>query len=304
MNDKSFVFCLAPTRLLLKVTLQKCHGQLIPATSMNSSNTNNAMSPSPNPVYIVTGASRGYGLAIVKELLLISPQAHILGTARSADKLAAVQAELGGADRFDYVAGDITDESVAKAIVDKAVARWGRIDGVVHNAGILDPMDHISKIPISFFRQILDVNVTSVLQLTQLALPHLRTSPLGLGRLVLISSGAATNAYHGWTAYCTSKAALNMLAKCLAVEEPKVVTVALRPGVLDTDMQQHIRDNGKGKLEDGTYEYFVKAHQEGSLVDPHVSGHVAAQLLVKAGKELSGQFVDWKGDEVKEFQKK
>ena len=164
-------------------------------------------------------------------------------------------------------------------------------------------MDPMSQIPISGFRQILDVNVTSVLQLTQLALPYLRTCPLGPGRLVLVSSGAATNAYHGWAAYCTSKAALNMLAKCLAVEEPKVVTVALRPGVLDTDMQQHIRENGKGKLDDCSYEYFIKAHQEGSLVNPHISGHVAAQLVVNAGKELSGQFVDWRGEEVKQFQK-
>ena len=70
--------------------------------SMNTTPTmSTARLPSPNPVYIVTGASRGYGLAIVKELALIAPQAHVLGTARSDDKLAAVKTDLGGPDRYD-----------------------------------------------------------------------------------------------------------------------------------------------------------------------------------------------------------
>ncbi|KAI9222145.1 short-chain dehydrogenase [Blastocladiella britannica] len=256
------------------------------------------MAPANHPVYIVTGASRGYGAAIVRQLLNIDPNCTVLGTARAADKLAALQRELP-ADRFHYVAGDITSESVARELVDYASTLWGRIDALVHNAGVLEPVGKIADVPMADVRAAFDVNLFSVIQLTKAALPLLRAATPG--RIVLVSSGAASKAYHGWAAYSATKAALNMLAESLAVEEPGVVTVALRPGVLDTDMQAQIRALDPAKMP-GSHAWFVQTHSEGKLVDPMVSAHVAAALAVRVTADLSGKFIDWQGDETRAYQ--
>ncbi|KAI9188295.1 hypothetical protein H9P43_002686 [Blastocladiella emersonii ATCC 22665] len=255
------------------------------------------MNMSASPVIIVTGASRGYGAAIVRELFAIHPAARVVGTARAEPELAALQKEVGGEDRFRYVAGDITDAATAQKVVDAAVAAWGRIDAVVQNAGVIEPMGAVSTIALSAVRTAFEVNVFSVLQLAQLALPHLRASH---GRQIIVSSGAATKAYDGWAAYCSTKAAVNMLAASFGAEEPAVTTIALRPGVLDTPMQEHIRATGEGKL--AAHAWFVGAHKDGKLVPPEVSGHVAAQLALHAPKEWSGEFIDWEDDKVAKFQ--
>src|SRR5271170_7684377 len=70
------------------------------------------------------------------------------------------------------------------------------------------------------------------------AIPHLRSSE---GSIIFISSGAATNAYSGWSAYSASKAAINSLTQSLALEESSITSLAIRPGVVDTEMQNDIR---------------------------------------------------------------
>ncbi|KAL7748863.1 hypothetical protein RI367_005776 [Sorochytrium milnesiophthora] len=250
------------------------------------------------PVVIVTGASRGYGKAVVEELFAIK-QCNVLGTARSTEGLEQLKTRFG--DHFDYVAGDIADASMAQKIVDKAMQKWGRIDAVVHNAGILEPLGRLADVDLNQWKTLIDVNVLSVVALTQKALPHVRASH---GRMIFVSSGAATNAYHGWSAYCTSKAALNMVAKSVAAEEPDVVSIAIRPGVLDTDMQAQIRNNGQGKMEDESHKWFVEMHKSGKLVDPNKSGHVVAQLALHADKSMSGNFIDWEDQSLASMQKK
>ncbi|KAJ3370786.1 hypothetical protein GGF31_003811 [Allomyces arbusculus] len=254
---------------------------------------------SAHPVVIVTGASRGYGAAIVRELFTINKQVRVVGVARSEHLLRNLQHALP-MGQFEFVAGDLVDEKVAQKVVETTVAKYGRIDGVVFNAGVLEPMGPAADIPLAGVKHLFDVNLFSVLHLTQLTLPHLRASK---GRAIYVSSGAATNAYHGWVAYNMSKAALNMLAANVGAEEPDVTAVSVRPGVLDTDMQAHIRSEGGGKLPKDMHDYFLKRHDEGSLVAPEVSGHVVAQLVLKAPKDLSGQFLDWQADVLAEFQK-
>lgn len=76
------------------------------------------------------------------------------------------------------------------------------------------------------------------LQQIKEAIPHLRSSR---GSVIFVSSGAAANAYSGWSAYSASKAAINSIAQSLALEEPTITTLAIRPGVVDTEMQNDIR---------------------------------------------------------------
>lgn len=119
------------------------------------------------------------------------------------------------------------------------------------------------------------------------ALPALRKSH---GSILLTSSGAATGAYSTWGAYGSSKAALNHLALTLAVEEPDITTVAIRPGVVDTEMQVEVR--GHNKVMDGKdAEKFKSLHEEGKLLKPEQPGNVMARLVVAVQKELSGKFL-------------
>lgn len=117
-------------------------------------------------------------------------------------------------------------------------------------------------------------------------MPHLRRSK---GRVILTSSGAGVHAYPAWGAYGTSKAALNHVALTLAAEEPDVVAVAVRPGVVDTDMQQQIRETHAGRMDPKDGERFVTLREQGKLLKPEQPGNVMARLALGAGKELSGR---------------
>lgn len=139
-------------------------------------------------------------------------------------------------------------------------------------------------------------NNTDALQ-TKEAIPHLRSAK---GRIVYVSSGAAFGAYVAWGAYGSSKAALNSLAKHVAVEEPDITTVAISPGRVDTDMQKDIRENAT-EMSTSDRESFKTAFEEGKLVKPEQCGGVIARLSVDAKPELSGQHFKWDAPEMAEY---
>lgn len=119
------------------------------------------------------------------------------------------------------------------------------------------------------------------------ALPALR---LLSGCIILVSSGAATGNYATWGAYGSSKAALNHLAATLAVEEPDVISVAIRPGVVDTAMQAELRGYGD-VMDREDADKFRGLHESGSLLRPEQPGNVMARLVLGVEKELSGKFL-------------
>jgi NAD(P)-dependent dehydrogenase (short-subunit alcohol dehydrogenase family) len=120
------------------------------------------------------------------------------------------------------------------------------------------------------------------------AIPSLRSSK---GRIVLVSSGAATGAYSTWGAYGSSKAAMNHLALTLNVEEPLITSISIRPGTVDTAMQKTIREEHNSKMDQKDVEKFAKLHSEKILLRPEQPGHVMAKLVLKAPHELSGKFL-------------
>jgi NAD(P)-dependent dehydrogenase (short-subunit alcohol dehydrogenase family) len=110
------------------------------------------------------------------------------------------------------------------------------------------------------------------------------------GRIIFTSSGAATGYYSTWGAYGSSKAALNHLCSTLAVEEPDVTTISIRPGVVDTDMQLEVRRHNQ-VMNPKDAEKFKGLHEEGKLLKPEQPGNVMARLVVEAEKGLSGKFL-------------
>ncbi|KAJ3170237.1 hypothetical protein HDU88_008864 [Geranomyces variabilis] len=250
---------------------------------------------------IVTGASRGLGLAVVQSLL--ESNARVLGVSRSTLAASPALAHLANAHptAYTHLSEDLSDETAATRIVDLCISTFGRIDGVVHNAGILAPLAKLATAPLAQVRTAFDVNFFAGLALAQAALPHLRSAR---GRFILVSSGAAVNAYSGWGAYCTSKAAGNMLVAGLGVEEEDVVSVALRPGVVDTEMQAEIRTTGKEAMGDNNHGKFVDLHSSGKLLPADVPGTVIANLALEATKDLSGKFLSWDDKDLAAYQKR
>lgn len=103
-----------------------------------------------------------------------------------------------------------------------------------------------------------------------------------------MSSGAARRAYQGWSAYGSSKAALNSLSTHLAFEEKDITSVAVEPGRVDTDMQGQIRSSGQDSMDRAQYDTFIDAFEQGQLLKPEQPGNVIARFVACPNKDLSG----------------
>jgi NAD(P)-dependent dehydrogenase (short-subunit alcohol dehydrogenase family) len=177
---------------------------------------------------IVTGASRGLGLALARALA--ERGWRLVIDARGADALDAARADLG-----DVVAvpGDVGDEQHRRSLV---AAAGDRIDLVVNNASVLgpSPLPALAAYPLPALEEVYRVNVLGPLGLIQAALPLM---PEG-GRIVNVSSDAAVEPYEGWGGYGSSKAALDQLTRVLAAERPDLRIYAVDPGDMRTRMHQ------------------------------------------------------------------
>lgn len=203
-----------------------------------------------SPRVILTGASRGLGLAIL-QILLEKYNARVATLSRSLpDDLKAV-AENYGKDRVVVVQGDISKPEDNNKVVKSAVEAFGGIDSLILNAGSLDPVGkhyrqliyvgntayktagRIADLPQDALVPFIQANILSTIYLVQVALPHLRKEQQS--RVVVVSSGASTGNYAAWGLYSMSKAAQNSLVRTLGSEEQAngVSFYAMRPGVID-----------------------------------------------------------------------
>jgi NAD(P)-dependent dehydrogenase (short-subunit alcohol dehydrogenase family) len=247
-----------------------------------------------SPTVVVTGASRGLGAATAR--LVAQLGANVILMARSQDKLETVVHEIEDEGGLALaVPGNVSRAEDCQRVIQRATERFGGIDGLVNNAGILEPVGPIAEAEAKAWRENWAVNVLGPVLMCQAALPHLRARK---GRVVNVSSGAAVNAIEGWGAYCLSKAALNHLTRMLAAEEPEVTAISLRPGVVDTEMQEAIRRQGAQGMPEGVYARFVRYHEEGELLPPEVPGSALAVLALYAPHEWSGAFMPWDHDQV------
>ncbi|KAF1933074.1 NAD(P)-binding protein [Didymella exigua CBS 183.55] len=255
------------------------------------------MSAAEEMVIILTGASRGIGLTIAHHILSQPAQHKVVVTARTASALQDLQTKYG-ASRVEILASDASSPSFGASLVRAAHTRFGRLDSIIINHGSLDPVAKVGDTTAEQWRDAYATNVFSAVDLIRAALPSLRETR---GRVVVTSSGAATGAYQGWAAYGSGKAVLNHVVASLGVEEADVVSVSVRPGVVDTEMQRAIREEHKNAMSASDQAKFHGLHSEGKLVRPEQPGGVIANLALRGERALSGKFLSWDDESLRGY---
>jgi NAD(P)-dependent dehydrogenase (short-subunit alcohol dehydrogenase family) len=191
-------------------------------------------------VVAITGASRGIGAAAAR--VFADAGAKVALLARSASEIEALAAEIGS-DALAVVC-DVADWDSVQAAVAAVLARFGRLDVWIGNAGVIEPISRLSEADPADWARAVQINLTGVFHGMRAVLPVMKAQ--GEGTVITISSGAAHNALEGWSAYCASKAGAAMLTRAAHQEEGAhgLRIMGLSPGTVATDMQVKIKASG------------------------------------------------------------
>lgn len=182
---------------------------------------------------IITGASRGLGLALARGLA--TRGWNLILTARDPERLRSVRDELATRTHVAAIAGDVTDPVHRDALAVLARGHAG-LDAVINNAGALgpSPLPALLDYPLDGLSAVFESNVTAPLGVLQAVRAELKPG----ARVINVTSDAGVNPYPGWGGYGASKAALEQLSAVLATENPSLRVYWVDPGDLRTDMHQ------------------------------------------------------------------
>lgn len=248
-------------------------------------------------IQFLTNINKGIGLAIT--VYLLEHGHNVVATARSGHLLKDLLPEY--TNKLVVISGNITNPNIAYNILETAAENFGQIDGLIINQGTLDPVTRIADSKVDDWKKCFDVNFFSAVSLVschiiytlptdqiqlEVTLPALRSSK---GRIIFTSSGAARHSYIGWGAYSASKSALKSLSDTIALEEPGIITISVEPGTVDTTMQKEIREKHVSGMDEKEHQRFMSLYEDGKLASPEGPGHLIANLILKATKELNGQ---------------
>lgn len=241
------------------------------------------------PVVLISGASRGLGKAVALWVARAGGDLALMARSRELLDEVAAEAAKAGAE-VEVAAADVADPAACEAFLGRVKARFGRLDALVNNAGVIGPIGPLETTAPADWRYAVEVNLLGPYYLTRAALPALRQSS---GRIINIGTGAATQPIPSWSAYCSSKAALLHFSRVVANEEPHLTVVNVAPGVVETEMQATIRRDGPGRMPKQLADYFVSLKTAGQLEPPEVPGKVIAWLALEAPKRWTGAEVSY-----------
>jgi len=186
-------------------------------------------------VALITGGSRGIGRAIAE--LFMKEGAEVVITSKNQKQLQQTSQEIGSSF---FVVGDVRNENDVKNVIDKTIKKFGRIDILVNNVGVLPKMKPLDKITEKEWNEIIDVNLSSHFRFTKYVIPQMKKNG---GSIINISSDAGLKAFENFyaDAYTAAKAGIMILTKSWALEYAKnnIRVNCVCAAVVDTDMTRN-----------------------------------------------------------------
>ncbi|EJD42129.1 NAD(P)-binding protein [Auricularia subglabra TFB-10046 SS5] len=231
---------------------------------------------------IITGASRGIGLAAAQFLLAGGANVVTVQRTTSPDLTTLLKKY---PKTLHNIQGDFTAEEVISRAIRESLEAFGTIDALVFNAAAASAVGRVDNASLADWQKTFDVNVFGVVKFLKEAIPTLKDG----AKIIFVSSAASENSLPGAGAYGASKAALNSLNRTVAAEHPNLTCVSLHPGVVRTEMHLGFMDQAKDFLREAKLDgVFVE-----SVLEPDVPGRIIANLALHAPKELSGKYLRW-----------
>ncbi len=232
---------------------------------------------------LVTGASRGIGRATA--VALARAGARVVVTARDQRKLDEVVHEIGRGARG--ISAEVSQETEVDALFDAA----GPIDILINCAGVIAPIAPVAASDPHLWKINLEVNLFGPYLTTRRALPHMTQQ--GWGRIINVSAGVATGRMTSWSAYSAAKAGLETLTKVTAreVADYGVRVNVVRPGIVDTDMQEEIRGTSEEMFGRENLERYRAYKERGSLRQPEDPAKLIMWVLSPECDDLNGEIL-------------
>jgi NAD(P)-dependent dehydrogenase (short-subunit alcohol dehydrogenase family) len=198
-------------------------------------------------VALVTGASRGLGEGAARALAAAG--AAVMLVARDGALAGRVAREIAAKGaRAEALSCDVADYAAIQKVVAETTARLGRIDILINNAGVIDPIAEVATSDPEAWAQNISINLVGAYHVLRAVLPDMLAN--GGASIVNVSSGAAYRPLEGWSAYCAGKAGLAMLTRSIELETAgKGIRIfGFSPGTIDTDMQVKVRASGMNMI--------------------------------------------------------
>jgi NAD(P)-dependent dehydrogenase (short-subunit alcohol dehydrogenase family) len=204
---------------------------------------------------MITGASRGIGAEAAR--VFAAAGANVALLARGQSEIADIAGEIG--PNALAIPCNVARYSDVSAAVDATLETFGGLDVLINNAGVIEPISHLGAADPDAWGAVIDVNLKGVFNGMHAVLPTMRAA--GGGSILTISSGAAHGPVEAWSHYCASKAAVNMLTRCLDKEEAAngIRAMGLSPGTVATQMQREIKASGINPVSQLDWEVHIPA---------------------------------------------
>lgn len=204
---------------------------------------------------MITGASRGIGAEAAR--VFAGAGANVALLARSQSDIATLAGEIG--PKAIAIPCDVARYNEMASAVDACKDAFGSLDVLINNAGVIEPISHLTTSDPDDWGKVIDINLKGVFHGMRAAVPVMKEN--GGGSILTISSGAAHGAIEAWSHYCASKAAVNMLGRCLDKEERAhgIRVIGLSPGTVATQMQREIKASGINPVSQLAWEDHIPA---------------------------------------------
>ena len=239
-------------------------------------------------VAIITGAGRGLGKA--SSLKMAKEGASLVILSRTPAELRETARAIGalGADVIS-VKADVSNPKDIEKVVDKTIEHFGKIDILMNNAAIIGPVSPLFMIDQKEWDETMNINLRGPYLFSKAVIPYMIKQ--NRGKIINVTSGLGEIVMPPFTAYSVTKAGLIHLTKIMAeeLEYHKIQVNGLDPGVMDTKMQEEIRNLGPEILGDEIHHEFVSLKERAVLRTPEKAARLAVFLASKESESVTGE---------------